>query len=241
MALLVDEAHTLGRKAGRDLLNCSQEIAGKLPFLLVLAGTPDLRAHLGTLGASFWNRAEKRAIGRLDASQTAAALRQPLAAEGVSVTDEALDHLVQESHGYPYFVQLWGEAIWRQAAGGDAPEAVRRVTHAAVSACQAGFDRERDQYYLDRYEELEKRRLLPVARAVADAFDGRPRLDDPALDAALRQGLRAGPDAERVAAVRDTLRDLGYVWRPKAIPLWEPGIPSLMDYVREYTPAGVTT
>ena len=64
-------------------------------------------------------------------------------------------------------------------------------------------------------------------------------MDDPTLDAALRQGLGAGPDAERVAAARDTLRDLGYVWRPEAVPLWEPGIPSLMDYVREHTPGGV--
>ena len=30
--------------------------------------------------------------------------------------------------------------------------------------------------------------------------------------------------------------DLGYVWRPEATPTWEPGIPSLMNYVRAYTP-----
>ena len=40
-----------------------------------------------------------------------------------------------------------------------------------------------------------------------------------------------------MAAARDAIRDLGYVWRPEAKPLWEPGIPSLTDYVREYTPA----
>ena len=241
LALLLDEAHTLNAETGCALLNASQQVGRTHPFLLVLAGTPGLRSHLNTMNASFWSRAERRAIGRLDPAASAAAIRNPLESDGIRIDEDALAHVVHASHGYPYFVQLWGEAIWRQAAGGEAPEAVRRVTHAAVSACQAGFDRARDDYYLDRYEELEKRRLLPVARAVADAFDGRPRMDDPTLDAALRQGLRAGPDAERVAAVRDTLRDLGYVWRPEAVPLWEPGIPSLMDYVCEYTPAGVAT
>ena len=33
------------------------------------------------------------------------------------------------------------------------------------------------------------------------------------------------------------MRDLGYVWRPETTPMWEPGIPSLMDYVREFTPS----
>ena len=72
---------------------------------------------------------------------------------------------------------------------------------------------------------------------MADAFEARPRLDDLRLDTAIRQGVEPGSGAEGVAAARNALRDLGYVWRPEAKPLWEPGIPSLMDYVREYTPA----
>ena len=34
-----------------------------------------------------------------------------------------------------------------------------------------------------------------------------------------------------------TLGHLGYIWRPDAVPTWEAGIPSLMDYVRAHTPA----
>ena len=229
MALLVDEAHTLGRKAGRDLLNCSQEIAGELPFLLVLAGTPDLRAHLGTLGASFWNRAEKRAIGRLDASQTAAALRQPLAAEGVSVTDDALDHLVQGSHGYPYFIQLWGREVWRRVRNGSTRRST--VTLSDVEAAQADFERQRDDYYADRLQELEDGRLLPAARAVAKALRERPRLDAEGLERAVRGALSASADDEAVDAARTALRHLGFIWREGGSRDWEPGIPSLMDYI----------
>ena len=41
--LLLDEAHTVGEEIGSALLNASQQVGRELPFLLVLAGTPELR------------------------------------------------------------------------------------------------------------------------------------------------------------------------------------------------------
>ncbi|MXW34233.1 MAG: hypothetical protein F4Z60_00960 [Chloroflexi bacterium] len=111
----------------------------------------------------------------------------------------------------------------------------RRITLAAATAVQTAVNREKDDYYLDRYEELETLRLLPVARSVAEAFDTRPLLDDVQLETAIRRGLAAVPEADSTTA-KDLLRNVGYVWRPEAKPVWEPGIPSLMDYVREHAP-----
>ncbi len=48
-----------------------------LPFLLVLAGTPNLETHLNRLGASCWSRAERPRIGTLDGNATALAFREP--------------------------------------------------------------------------------------------------------------------------------------------------------------------
>ena len=239
LVLLLDEAHTLDEGVGRALLNASQQVGRELPFLLVLAGTPNLRTHLNTMNASFWNRTERRPIGRLDAEATAAAIRNPLWNENVGIDEEALAQIVRESHGYPYFVQLWGEAVWRQAVGAEPPHAgrSRHLTGAAVAAARPAFDRARDDYYLDRYEEMEKLHLLPAARAVAEAFEAQPVLDDMQLETAVRRGLAPERDRERTAASKEALRNLGYVWRPEARPTWEPGIPSLMDYVREYAPA----
>ena len=87
----------------------------ELPFLLVLAGTPNLRSHLNTMNASFWSRADRRPVGRLDSEATAAAIREPLQSEDIAIDEDALAHVVRESHGYPYFVQLWGDALWRRA------------------------------------------------------------------------------------------------------------------------------
>ena len=46
LVLLLDETHTLAPEVGSALLNASQQVGRKLPFLLVLAGTPELRSRL---------------------------------------------------------------------------------------------------------------------------------------------------------------------------------------------------
>ena len=238
LVLLLDEAHTLDGEVGSTLLNTSQKIGRELPFLLVLAGTPSLRSHLNTMNVSFWNRAERRPVGRLDSAAAGEAIRQPLHGENIDIDEDALAHVVRETHGYPYFAQLWGDALWRQATETAEPEVRRRLTRAAADAVQSTFDREKNDYYLDRYEELEKLNLLPVARTVAEAFGAQPLLDDSQLETAIHEGRGTSDDADGMTPTKDTLRDLGYDWRPEATPMWEPGIPSLMDYVREYTPEG---
>ena len=130
LVLLLDEAHTLDERVGCALLNASQKIGRDLPFLLVLAGTPGLRSHLNSMNASFWNRAERRAIGRLDSEATAAAIREPLESERIAIDGpNALEHVVRESHGYPYFVQVWGQALWQQLAGGYRGTGTRPSSH----------------------------------------------------------------------------------------------------------------
>ena len=63
MRQLLDEAHTLDVEVGRTLLNTSQHVRDEAPFLLVLAGTPGLAAHLGGMNASFWSRMGEGRLG----------------------------------------------------------------------------------------------------------------------------------------------------------------------------------
>ena len=116
LAVLLDEAHTLDLEVGRTLLNASQQVRDQAPFLLVLAGTPGLPSHLGAMNVSFWSRLGKGrlGIGLLGAADTRAALVEPLAAHGVCIDVDALNSVVEDSQCYPYFVQLWGEALWDQ-------------------------------------------------------------------------------------------------------------------------------
>ena len=230
LILLVDEAHTLQPDVGRVLMNAAQDVGRKLPFLLVLAGTPNLEGRLNAMGVSFWNRAHQLRVGRLSAEATAEAFRRPFEAEGFRVSSDALAAMTRESQRYPYFVQLLGRAVWRAAVSLDR----REVTRSALSTAQAAFDLTKGEFYAHRLEELATRRLLAVGRAVAEAFRGRAVLHRAQLESAIGKGLGtpAGPDP--VGHALETLRDLGYVWRVEARPEWEPGIPSLLDYICEH-------
>ena len=237
LLLLVDEAHTLEPSVARWLLNAAQAAGSRAPFLLALAGTPDLRARLSEAGASFWNRSVKLPIGLLDESAAAAAVSRPLEAEGIALEPEARERIVRESHGYPFFTQLWGRAVW--GAIGRAPEIVRTVTAAVVDEAAAEFEAEKDDYYLDRFRELHRQGLLSAAREVAASFRAETRIGLAALEEVVARGLPGdgandGPSPTEAA---ESLEHLGFVWQTKGAPFWEPGIPSLMDYILEYAPA----
>ena len=235
LILLLDEAHTLDPRVGQELLNAAQEVGREAPFLLVLAGTPDLRDHFETMVVSFWNRGRRLRINRLDAAAAADAIRRPLEAEQVPISDDALAHIVRESEGYPYFLQLWGAAVWNRDAAGPSARP-QRITAADTAACQSLFESERNNYYLDRYDELEDEGLLGVARSVAESFAERQRVSPGEILAAVRREP-GFDDREKAVAARRTLGHLGFLWRAGTVPDWEPGIPSLMDYIREVVPA----
>ena len=232
--LLLDEAHTLTPDIGRALLNACQSVGARLPFLLVLAGTPGLRAVLSRMGASFWSRAHAIPVGRLPEEAARDAVLRPFEDEGISVTEEALAHILGESHGYPYFLQLWGLSVWRQVRRGSEPPS--GVTRADVAAAQCEFDGQKEIYYRDRYDEIRDAESLGPAVALAEAFSEAPLLDDRALEAALRRGLGEGASPEEIRAMEEFFHLLGFIWRPGTGVVWEPGIPSLMDYVREKAP-----
>lgn len=229
LVLLLDEAHTLDRDVGQVLLNASQQVSAEAPFLLVMAGTPGLQPHLNTMSATFWSRSEKLAIGRLDEAASALALTRPLAEQtpAVSFDDDALACVVEQSQQYPYFLQLWGAALWtatrsRRAIRIDAP---------IVAVAAREFDRKKSAYYEDRREELERRALLDVAAIVASAFSERVRLRSSELNAVIAESVAQNGETERALRYRDSLAAVGFIWKPPAEDAWQPDIPSLMDYI----------
>ena len=231
LVLLLDEAHTLDPELGRILLNVSQTVSTEAPFLLTLAGTPDLPERLNAMSANFWGRSERLGIGRLDEAATAAALTKPLSEleSPMTLDDRVLERAVTDSQGYPYFVQLWGAELWKAAMDAGAAFIDADIAAGAVRA----FSVKQSSFYQDRYVELERRDLLGVAERVATAFDGRKTLTGREFNAAVAATgaiNRTGGSAHRV---RDDLSELGYVWKPpEGDNLWHPGIPSLMDYVK---------
>ena len=236
LVLLLDEAHTLDQAVGQPLLNVSQEVTSEAPFLLALAGTPGLAARLNALSATFWDRGELIGVGRLTAAAAGEALTKPMAVQDppISFTEAALAQVVKSSQHYPYFLQLWGAALWNEArdTGADV------VDSALVDLVQPAVERRTTACYQNRYGEVNRRPLLSAARAVAEAFAGKATLTENEFTRVIADSLPANTDPERLDALDADLRALGYVWIPPGSTVLEAGIPSLMDFVREKASAG---
>lgn len=233
LVVLLDEAHTLGPEVGQALLNASQSAAALAPFLLVLAGTPGLAPQLSAMSATFWDRAEQVGIGLLDTTAAAEALTRPFDAEVPPVTFDAaaLAHAVEASQCYPYFLQLVGAALWDVATtSGD-----RIIDDDVVTQAARTFDQSRGTYYHHRRNELEREGLLDVASELARAFNGRDRMIQAEVDAAIAaarpKSRRPGDHAEAIR-IREDLAAVGFVWNPPGErDMWRPGIPSLMAHI----------
>ena len=234
--LMVDEAHTLAPEVLRALCNQSQAMARvKLPCWLILAGTPGLMPLLMSeeVGSSFVERAEEMHPGLLSKEASAEALLHPLAQRGwmlPAVEAPALQGVVEDSQGYPYFIQLWGKALWAAAVA----RGEKVWDDASVEAARGDVELRRASFYDGRYRELtirvgrlDGRQVRTGAERAAEALlaadaDG---LAGQALEAAL------GLDADACEALTAHFERVGFIIRQRG--RWQPGIPSLAQYMVE--------
>ena len=247
LLITVDEAHELDRTVGGILLDLMRNAGtAGLPVLLMMAGTPALQDHLNRMQVSFWDRCLMLPLDRLDLASAADALEKPLSERGISFEREALQTVVRKSNGYPYFLQVWEQAIcWALMESARKEEPLPShvcFDHVARAAPRA--DRRVRQYCGNRYQELRKARLLEAAVAVSRLYERiqengrRERAYDTELIETIKGAVVDEDDMEQVVdRAFDQFKRLGYVW--EAGDSFEPGIPSLMDYVANRYDAGV--
>jgi len=168
LVLVVDEAHEVAPAELGALLNASQDLrtAGR-PLLVVLAGTPGLKATLmrageneaSRAGATFWDKSRRFPLGLLGEAETREAFEEPLLERGITVEPEVLAHVVEESQGYPAFIQMLGEALWEALPAGR-----KVITEHVLQAAWPAFRERRQVLYQEREEELVRAGLDAVAR-----------------------------------------------------------------------------
>ena len=232
LLLSIDEAHTLDPDVGRRLLQAAQEVYGdEAGILLMMAGTPDLPKQLRRMHATFWERSSILPLSRLEASASADAVRIPLEAANRSISTEALEQVVQESHGYPLFLQRWGKVLWYGVE-----TAERTIGMDEVNRVRPEFEKALDVFYGLRFDELCDQNLVAPARAIARAIGNREALTRSEVTETLQtvlasENLPSGPGD--ITNVVTKLHNLGYIWTPggKVADRYFPGIPSLMTYV----------
>ena len=234
LVILLDEAHTVPPGTGRLFFNAVQSATRQqLPFLLVVAGTPDAPRRIRKAGTFTERMFEQIRVGRLEREATLRALRGPASDSGLPLDGDAASLLAAESQDYPYFIQLLGSAAWTAAHEADAREIAEPSAQRGIAAIRARFE----QFYAERFDEACGRKiegaLIPLARHLRDRggrlspLEYRPLLAEIAADLSL-------PGDE--IWLRETLSDLGVVWRTPAG--WEMGIPSFGDYLLSLHAAG---
>ncbi|MCB1016406.1 MAG: ATP-binding protein, partial [Acidimicrobiales bacterium] len=170
-----------------------------LPVVLVGAGLPQLPGLAGDAKSYAERLFDYPPIGSLGTDDAEAALQIPAQELGVEYTGAALGVMVEESHGYPYFLQEWGYHVWNLAVRSP-------ITEDDVAAARPSvldqLDRNFFQVRLDRLTPKEKEYL----RAMAELGPGPHRSGDVAA--------QLGVKVESVAPRRSGLIRKGMIYSP---------------------------
>lgn len=118
LVVFIDELHAGSAGDLAVLLNTLQNLDGRRednPLAVITAGLPVTPEAL-TKAATFGERSAFFPLDLLSTHDARAALTAPAEALGITWTTAALDRLVDEARGHPYFLQLLGSTTWEAAA-----------------------------------------------------------------------------------------------------------------------------
>lgn len=167
------------------------------PVLFLGAGLPNSPSHLHAV-RTYTERWRYFRIGLLSREETIDAVELPAKALGVTFEPAALERIVDESAGYPFFVQEYAFAAWLRHRG-------KRVTVGDVEGVAAGVRRIlEDSFYDARFRRLTPRECR-YALAVAGLGPG------PHSVAEIASSL--GATSETLSSTRNQLikKDIVYV------------------------------
>jgi AAA ATPase domain len=155
VVLFVDELqYVLEEQLAALIMALHNANQAQLPISMVAAGLPQLVGQTGRARSYAERLFEFVSIDRLDAAAATAALCVPAEKEGVIFSDGAINVILNQMLGYPYFLQEWGRHSWNVAVNSPIkPDDARQATHEAVAELDAGFFRVR----FDRLTPAERR------------------------------------------------------------------------------------
>jgi AAA ATPase domain len=140
VVFLFDEIQYLSsEELGAIVMAKHQVNQRRLPIVFAGAGLPQLPALAGTAQTYSERMFSFPVIGKLAAAEARMALTQPAADLGVLYEDEAVDHIVRYTDGYPFFIQEFGKAVWNLAASSPI---LRQDARAAERLVEATLDQD---------------------------------------------------------------------------------------------------
>lgn len=178
------------------LHRCAQR---KLPVALVGAGLPQLRGRMGDAKSYAERLFDFPEMGPLLPSAARIAIIKPASDLRVAFDPRAVEQIVEETKGYPYFLQEWGKHSWDAASASPIkPADIRAASKTAVAALDESFFRVR----FDRLTPAEKKYL----RAMAELGPG------PHRSGGIATCLKR--DVTSLGPTRNQLIAKGMIWSP---------------------------
>lgn len=200
LVLFIDELQYVEEDELAALITALHRAAQRqLPITLVGAGLPQLRGRMGRAKSYAERLFEFPEIGALPPPAARIAISKPAREQGVRINNNALERIIVETQGYPYFLQEWGKHAWDAA---DASPISLADIEAASSLAIAALDESFFRVRFDRLTPAEKKYL----RAMAELGPGPHRSGDIA-DQLERKVTALGP-------MRNKLISKGMIWSP---------------------------
>ncbi len=221
LILFIDEVQYISEAEFAALImalhKCTQK---QLPIALVGAGLPQLVGQAGRAKSYAERLFQYPEIGPLNNDSAKIALIVPAKKLNVEYENLALEEILLQTQGYPYFLQEWGKHCWQCADSSPITEVnAKNATSLAIAELDASFFRVR----FDRLTPTEKKYL----RAMAELGPGPHRSGD------IAQLLKK--DVSAVAPTRANLINKGMIYSPEhgdnsfTVPLFDGYIKRVMQ------------
>ena len=200
VALIIDEMQYLDEEELSALIMAMHQISQRqLPVVLVGAGLPQLVALAGRSKSYAERLFQFPEVGALQPIDAAEAVQEPVQEQGGRFTEAAVQEIIAQTKGYPYFLQEWGYQSWNLASRSPIEiDVIHHATRESIRRLDANFFRVR----FDRLTPREKDYL----RALADLGDTAQRSRD------IAERLKV--KVQSIAPVRNGLIKKGMIYSP---------------------------
>lgn len=200
LAIFIDELQYVPEPQLAAMITAMHRCAQRrLPIILIGAGLPQLRGRMGEAKSYAERLFDFPTIGPLSPADAKKALEVPANQQNVEIERRAIELIINQTEGYPYFIQEWGKHAWDEADRSPISEHdVRNASSSAVAALDESFFRVR----FDRLTPAEKVYL----RAMAELGPGPHRSGD------IAQLLKM--EVTALGPRRNNLISKGMIWSP---------------------------
>lgn len=198
----IDEIQYLGKSELSALIVGLHRVSQLgLPLLVAGAGLPSLPGLAGEARSYAERLFSYVDIDSLNQEDARKALVQPVVDEGGHWTQDAVEQVIRDTQGYPYFLQEFGKQAWNIAEGSSITSAdVSKANALALEDLDTGFFRAR----IDKTTDAERDYLTAMA-----AIGG----PGPYKSGSVSRGM--GKTTTQTGPVRDNLIKRGLCYAPR--------------------------